>query len=133
MEPQLKSRLLNVQIFPADFLFCLMNTIGFIGFIGLAMKWPELMKLWENAELYLTLFCKHSLNRTKTFRIRFVASAVLLLALSIEFIHLHLIGTKNNEIDSIETMFSPFQSNTHFVLLNRCLKILKVFEVLPIC
>lgn len=72
-------------LFSVDYLFFCMNTIGFIGFFELALKWPELMNAWAKAELKLSLFCNHSLGKSYTFKIRFVASTVLLLALGIKF------------------------------------------------
>lgn len=69
-----------------DSLFNTLNTIAFIGFIGLAMKWSELIKIWENAESNLTMFCKHRISKRFTFKIRMVASVMLLMGLSIEFV-----------------------------------------------
>lgn len=80
----------------ANFLFFAMNTLEYIGFIGLALKWPELMQKWEAAEVNLASFCNYSRNMRFVFKMRCIALTVLLLASGIDCCCFELIKMKLN-------------------------------------
>lgn len=71
------------RLFAALLLFYGMNTLGFISFLALASKWPQLMQYWGNAENKLPTFRNERHERRFVIKIRFCSLSILFLALGI--------------------------------------------------
>lgn len=71
--------------FPVNSLFFVTSSFGYISFFALAMKWPELMRQWENVESNLTTFHNYKQKRNQMLRIRYVTFTIFFLAFGNSF------------------------------------------------
>lgn len=81
----LKSWLIFVAIlrgffFTVNSLFFATSCFGYISFLAIAMKWPELMRHWEDVELNLTTFHNYKQKRNQMLRIRYITFTILFFA-----------------------------------------------------